>query len=370
MNAPQKPLTEFPRQMLGLIRCSRDGSELTIAGTAETGNLGIIHCVLRCASCRQEYSIRDGIARLLATDLSTEDQHEMQLRDAEYEQNTSAGYKWGSRLGDRIEVAPHLAALGDLEGKTVLELGCGDGRFTIPMARLGADVVGLDFSLSGLYRLSAYLRDGVAPSTYGIRPRRRLGEIVGHIALVQADASQFFAAPKGFDRALSATPLDSRDQRMKMYHSIAEALKDDGRFIGGVEHDDLTRRLLGEPLARRYTEGGIFIEHFAAETMRSEAAPYFRRISIRPIRPRIPFLKAIPLGLAVGLAKTVARIPGLKQLGEILLMRAEDPTRPPSESPRAGNRTLKTAFAWYWRLRFGKPASAARNGSGSSESGA
>lgn len=40
--------------------------------------------------------------------------------------------------------------------------------------------------------------------------------------------------------------------------SIADALKDDGWFVGGVEHDDLTRRLVGEPIARRYTTGGIF----------------------------------------------------------------------------------------------------------------
>ena len=39
-----------------------------------------------------------------------------------------------------------LAALGDLEGRRVLEYGCGGGQFGIGLARLGVAIVGLDVS--------------------------------------------------------------------------------------------------------------------------------------------------------------------------------------------------------------------------------
>ena len=61
--------------------------------------------------------------------------------------------------------------------------------------------------------------------------------------------------PAALIAPFSATPLDGRDQRMAMYHTISDALRDDGVYVGGVEHDDLTRRLLGLPIARRVRGG-------------------------------------------------------------------------------------------------------------------
>jgi hypothetical protein len=53
---------------------------------------------------------------------------------------------------------------------------------------------------------------------------------------------------------------------MAMFRTIADALTDAGRYLGGFEHDDFVRRLLDLPFARRYEHGGIFIEHFEAPT--------------------------------------------------------------------------------------------------------
>ena len=208
---------EYPGAMIGLIRCSRDGGELVSSATAESGPTGVIQGSLRCAKCATEFFIRDGIVRLLPESLTGENQHEMELRDSEYEQNASGGYKWGSKLGDRIEVLPHLRALGPLEGKKVLEFGCGDGRFTIPMAQLGADVLGVDFSLAGLYRLAGFLESRNRRQRFADCARSgSLGNLNGHIGLVQGDATRFFPGPRSFDRALSATPLDARDERMRV----------------------------------------------------------------------------------------------------------------------------------------------------------
>ncbi|MEM4781057.1 MAG: methyltransferase domain-containing protein [Halalkalicoccus sp.] len=52
----------------------------------------------------------------------------------------------GGRLIDRREKTAVSSALGELEGKRVLEIACGTGRFTVMLAARGADVVGLDIS--------------------------------------------------------------------------------------------------------------------------------------------------------------------------------------------------------------------------------
>ncbi len=58
----------------------------------------------------------------------------------------------GGQLIDRREKRAVLDALGPVEGKDVLEIACGTGRFTVMLAERGADVVGLDISLPMLRR--------------------------------------------------------------------------------------------------------------------------------------------------------------------------------------------------------------------------
>jgi SAM-dependent methyltransferase len=71
-----------------------------------------------------------------------------------------------------LEYAFYL--LGDIQGKTVLDLGCGSGENIVPLAKRGANVIGIDISseliqlagqrLSG-YGLAATLREGSAYAT-------------------------------------------------------------------------------------------------------------------------------------------------------------------------------------------------------------
>jgi SAM-dependent methyltransferase len=71
-----------------------------------------------------------------------------------------------------LEYAFHL--LGDVHGKTVLDLGCGTGENLVPLVKRGAEVIGIDISpdlvelarqrLSS-YGLTATLRDGSAYDT-------------------------------------------------------------------------------------------------------------------------------------------------------------------------------------------------------------
>ncbi len=353
------PITEFPRDLVDLLRCGRDGAALAIEEEIRVGAIGLIDARLRCRGCGVDFAIANGVARLMDTGLSAEDAHEVWLRDAEYGDAAPAPYVppgtgWRSVDSDRIEMPPFLAELEPLRDRLVLEIGCGDGRFTMLMAQRGARVLAVDFSINALHKMAGWLKSGIAPTGY---PQARAGvDLRDRVGLVQADASRFRVAPERFDRALSTTPLDSREQRLALYHAIADALRDDGRFIGSVEHDDWLRRAFGQTLARRYEHGGIFIEHFDRATVRRECAPYFMKIRLRPIRPHVPLAGRLPHASIVPLSRCIAAMPGLREVGEILLFRAERPVRPPVEGARRpGNRLMKALFRWYKRRLGAEP---------------
>jgi ubiquinone/menaquinone biosynthesis C-methylase UbiE len=62
------------------------------------------------------------------------------------EEYDSKRFSRGGRLIDRREKGAVLDALSPVDGKRVLEIACGTGRFTVMLAERGADVVGLDIS--------------------------------------------------------------------------------------------------------------------------------------------------------------------------------------------------------------------------------
>lgn len=346
----------FPRNLLPLLRCVADSGPLSVCHNGQSDGVGIFDGTLRCDECSREYQIKDGIVRLMAGTLTQESQHEITLLDQAYgampETFAPAASGWRSEFNDRIEIPPHLNLLQLRPGQRVLELGCGDGRFTLLMARLGADVLALDFSIAALQRVSNNLLCGVAPTMYEGVPRRPADALIGHVGLVQADASNFHVAPRSFERALSATPLDSRDERMKMYRAVAESLTDDGRYVAGVEYDDFYRRLFGLPVMRRYTPGGVLIEHLDIPELRRETAAYFSRLRMRLIRVHLPLMKRLPLSVSVPVARAASVVPIVKHFAQILLICAQRPVRIPLEGARRpGYLGAKNLYRWYKRQR-------------------
>lgn len=103
----------------------------------------------RCRGCHKTYPIRNGIPRFLS-DLSDGEQQVKQSFNLEHMRYRDSRY---------LHFTPRLVQqwLDDVQlpaeyfkGKTVLDAGCGSGRWTYAMASLGATVVAVDLTDAGV----------------------------------------------------------------------------------------------------------------------------------------------------------------------------------------------------------------------------
>ena len=90
----------------------------------------------------------------------------------------------GGRLIDQREKEAVLDALAPVEGKEILEIACGTGRFPVLLAERGADVVGLDIS-------AAMLRQG--------REKARSTDAGDSLELIRGDAARLPFPDNHFD---------------------------------------------------------------------------------------------------------------------------------------------------------------------------
>ena len=321
----------YPTSHILFLRCKSDGGELQV-GTASSGLPGfVMDGLLRCCSCGREYPIIDGIVRMLEQqELDVEGAHELQLRDELNAinpdfSNTPAVEYWNS-----LEMEPTLAALNLQEGAAFLELACGAGRYTTKLIGKCRALIAVDFSLVSLRALA----EKIPPCA--------------EIGLVQADITRIVLLPRSFDRILSTTCLDSREQRMAMYHLAADALTEKGLYVFGNEYYNLQTRLLGLPRVQRYTPGGMLYSHLEKNDVLRETAPFFRRVTARPIQVPIPFTRHLAYKWKKVIERIAERMPIARELGALLLVCAETPIRPPEEGQYTpGNKFAMAIYRWY-----------------------
>jgi len=103
----------------------------------------------------------------------------------EYEEKRFSG---GGRLIDRREKRAVLEAIGPVDGKDVLEIACGTGRFTVMLAERGADIVGLDIS-------AEMLQQG--------RKKAQAAGVADHLEFMRGDAARLPFPDDHFDAVMA-----------------------------------------------------------------------------------------------------------------------------------------------------------------------
>ena len=245
---------------------------------------------------------------LIGKSLDEESRHEQELRDKDA---GSGRLPWSEKYEEdhvNAELIPHMRALSFPHGAHILELGCGEGKYTTHMLEKCGILIAVDFSGSTLRVLQKKL-----PST------ERIG-------LVMGDTTTLRVAEGYFDRILSTlvSNLPTAEHRRAMYEMCARSMKPDGKFVFGTHHFGIRQKLAREEQAGRYVEGGIFRYLFTAEEIQKELEPYFRMSEIRPIQSYLPFARKLRLPLRAQ-SKIFEQIPVLKNLGELLHCTAEQP---------------------------------------------
>ncbi|OIO05300.1 MAG: hypothetical protein AUJ52_13905 [Elusimicrobia bacterium CG1_02_63_36] len=106
---------------------------------------------LRCAGCGAGFPIKDGIPRLRQEDASRKAREDSAPVSGVAKTKESFGFEWHRYPGPRPEdrglflEETQLDETG-LEGRLILDAGCGMGRYTHVALSLGAEVVSLDLS--------------------------------------------------------------------------------------------------------------------------------------------------------------------------------------------------------------------------------
>jgi SAM-dependent methyltransferase len=303
----------FPCELISELRCTNDGALLQPGQNcqiSEDGNF-IRHGTLRCSNCSATFSIDDGILNMLDTvALDEESQHEKQVRNESARSLQATGPAWYDNEHNLSEIIPTLEALSVNPDMTILELGCGDGRYTVRLAGQCKWILALDFSIESLRILAQRCRN------------------LKNVALVLGDIASIQLCGAHFDRVFSTlvSNLPTREHRQAMYKLVTKALKLDGRFVFSAHHHGLRQRLSGEDKSGRYTQGGIYRYNFTVSECKAEIRPYFKLVRARPIQIHLPFARKLRLPI-VAQSRFFERIPLFNYLGNLILCTAEHPLR-------------------------------------------
>ncbi len=114
---------------------------------------------------------------------------------------------WG-RHAFRVERDALLRALGPLDGRSLLEVGCGTGRFTAAFESAGAEVTGIDND-PGMLALAATRTDAV---------------------LLRGDAHTLPLPDDTFDVAVAVTLLEFADDPQRIIDELVRVTRPGGRI--------------------------------------------------------------------------------------------------------------------------------------------
>jgi len=163
----------------------------------------------------------------------------------------SRGYQEKTRISlDDVHYGPispgesELKLLGEVEGKDILEVGCGGGQNTIVLAKWGAKSVGLDISEEQIkYARKLAKNNNVDVSFY-------LGNM--------EDLSMF--ENETFDIVLSSCAIGYSQDPKQVFHEVSRVLQKGGLFVFCVVHPIANRGRAVRYGNRRYWGIGNYFD--------------------------------------------------------------------------------------------------------------
>ena len=307
----EQPVPGFPTKLVSFVRCLYDGAELNLSAgyTPASAEDDSVHSgELVCSACGAAFHIDTGILNLLdQSSLDAESASEQRQRN-ESQFTFDAMDTPDQRAHHEMEMSPTLAALPVTTSQTILEVGCGEGRYTTVLAGR-ANVLAVDFSI-GLLRV---LQRRLPPGT------RTVGLVLGDVTTIRT-------APRTFDFVFSTltSNLPTRKHRDALYRLAQTALQPRGRFVCSGHLQGIRHALSGQKKSEHYTPGGIYRYAFDLSEAAAEVKPYFKKVHARPIQIYFPMSRTLRLP-TVGLSRLLERIPIANRLGELVLVAADQP---------------------------------------------
>lgn len=243
------------KETLDLFACDKCSNGFHIEVYEKDSANYISEGIIKCKQCKLWYPIYDGIPNFLpshladksrrdsfsekwrinfeeaTTPIDCESSNDKKLQidffDADthiYDENMENTPFW--KANDWNCLKEWLPNLG--KGDLLLDVGCGSGRASIPFAKNGVKVIGLDISQQMVLRAK--------------RKSEKLG-IKDHVDYVVGDSENLPFKQNSFDAVLAFGVLHHVPAPQKMLQQMSKVLKNDGFYFGHENNKTILRPL-------------------------------------------------------------------------------------------------------------------------------
>jgi SAM-dependent methyltransferase len=137
------------QEIIERLCCPACPEQPLIAEIRESCDSGIVDADLRCAKCAQLYPIRDSIPDMVTSNLMSAEewtlwQQHLEGFQARRAKRLETPGAMVNQFGKSLSMQNAFAAFTKIDGGTVLDIGCGPGRFRLRFSSPSLEYIGID----------------------------------------------------------------------------------------------------------------------------------------------------------------------------------------------------------------------------------